>query len=224
MAEACVDELLALLGGVVLGVFGEIAEGDGFFDLRGEFGGELVFEGLDLLFEGLFDVFHAYVCFAGPEGFGRAENENSIIRKDRRGRGLGGFRVGEERGAGAGEEAFEEESGGDLIDDGGAVEAGGAGVGVGSGAGGVAGEVEEGVGVVGGEALVEEVVGEEGMGFFEGVGEGLGLGGLGAGGAVGVEGIADEEDFYFVLTDEAGDGFEVGAQRGAMKGEERLGG
>jgi len=83
------------------------------------------------------------------------------------------------------------------------------------------------VGLGGGEALVPEMDGE---GVFQGAegaevfGEGLGLGGLGAGGAVGVEGIADEEDFYFVLTDEAGDGFEVGAQRGAMKGEERLGG
>ena len=75
----------------------------------------------------------------------------------------------------------------------------------------MAGEVEEGVGVVGGEALVEEVVLEGGVGFLKGVGEGLGLGGLGAGRAVGVEGVADEEDFDFVLADEAGDGFEVGA-------------
>ena len=65
LAEAGVDELLALFGGVILGVFGEIAEGDGFLDLGGEFGGELVFEGFDLLFEGFFDVFHAWVCFAG---------------------------------------------------------------------------------------------------------------------------------------------------------------
>jgi len=65
LAEAGVDELLALLGGVVLGVFGEVTEGDGLLDLRGEFGGELVFEGFDLLFEGFFDVFHAWVCFAG---------------------------------------------------------------------------------------------------------------------------------------------------------------
>jgi hypothetical protein len=65
LAEACVDELLALLGGVVLGVFGEIAEGYGLLDLRGEFGGELVLEGLDLLFESFLDVFHAWVCFAG---------------------------------------------------------------------------------------------------------------------------------------------------------------
>jgi hypothetical protein len=65
LAKACIDELLALLGGVVLGVFGEIAEGDSLLDLRGEFGGELVLEGLDLLFESLLDVFHAWVCFAG---------------------------------------------------------------------------------------------------------------------------------------------------------------
>ena len=85
---------------------------------------------------------------------------------------------------------------------------------------------EEGVGVVGGEALVEEVEGEGGVRwadeFKQGVGEGRGLGGLRAWGAVGVEGVADEEGFYFVLADEAGDGFEVGAEMGAMEGEERL--
>ncbi len=66
------------------------------------------------------------------------------------------------------------------------------------------------MGVVGGEALVEEMEGEGGVGFVEGCGEGLGFGGLGAGAAVGVEGVADEEGFDFVLADEAGDGFEVG--------------
>ena len=75
---------------------------------------------------------------------------------------------------------------------------------------------------MGGEALVEEMVGESGMGFLEGLGEGLGFGGLGAGGAVGVERIADEEDFDFVLADESGDGFEIGAERGAVEGEEGL--
>jgi hypothetical protein len=163
----------------------------------------------------------------------QAGDKNSIIRKET-GEGLGGFRVGEEGGAGGGEEAFEEEGGGNLIDDGRAVEtllaieAGGVGVGAGSGAGGVAGEVEEGVGVVGGEALVEEVVGEGGVGFAEGLGEGLSFGGLGAGCAVGVEGIADEEDFDVVLADEAADGFEVGSYvwfgAGAVEGEEGLSG
>ena len=37
-----------------------------------------------------------------------------------------------------------------------------------------------------------------------------------------MERVADEEDFDFVLADEAGDGFEVGAQGGAVEGEERL--
>ena len=86
----------------------------------------------------------------------------------------------------------------------------------------MAGEIEECVGVVGGEALVEEMVEEGGVSFAESCGEGLGFGGLGAGCAVGVEGVADEEDFYFVLADEAGDGFEIGAEGGAMQGEERL--
>ena len=39
-----------------------------------------------------------------------------------------------------------------------------------------------------------------------------------------MERVADEEDFDLVLADEAGDGFEVGAEGGAVEGEERLGG
>ncbi len=58
LAEAGVDELLALLGHVVFGVFGEVTERYGFFDLRGEFGGELVLEGADLFVERFFDVLH----------------------------------------------------------------------------------------------------------------------------------------------------------------------
>ena len=143
-----------------------------------------------------------------------------IIRKGRRGKGLGGVRVGEEGGIVCGKEAFEEQGGGDLVDDVLAVEAGG----MAGGAGGVAGEVEEGVGVVGGETLVEKMVGEGGVSVVQGLGEGLGFGGLGAGGAVGVERVADEEDFDVVLADEAGDGFEVGAEGGAVEGEEGLGG
>jgi hypothetical protein len=65
--------------------------------------------------------------------------------------GLGSFGIGEESGAGRGEEALEEEGGGDLIDDVFAVETAGAA----SRARGMAGCIEEGVGVVGGEALVE---------------------------------------------------------------------
>ena len=39
-----------------------------------------------------------------------------------------------------------------------------------------------------------------------------------------MERVADEEDFDVVLADEAGDGFEVGAEGGAVEGEEGLGG
>jgi hypothetical protein len=138
----------------------------------------------------------------------------------RRGKGLLGLRIGKQGGAGGGEEALEKEGCGDLIDDVCAVQTGGTA----GRTGGVAGEIEEGVGVVGGEALVEEMVGEGGVGFPQGLREGLGLGGLGAGRAVSVQRIADEEDFYLVLSDEAGDGFEVGAEGGAVESEERLGG
>ena len=74
LAEAGVDEDLALLGHVVFGVFGEVAERDGFFDLRGELGGEFVLERFDLLFKSLFNIFHAgrLLCwpwrFAGGQG------------------------------------------------------------------------------------------------------------------------------------------------------------
>ena len=45
------------LADVVFGVFAEVAEGYGFFDFGGEFGGEFVFELFDLFEEFLFDVF-----------------------------------------------------------------------------------------------------------------------------------------------------------------------
>jgi len=87
----------------------------------------------------------------------------------------------------------------------------------------VAGEIEEGVGVVGGETLVEKMVGEGGVSFFEGLGEGLGFGCLGAGCAVDVQGVADDKDFDFVLADEAGNRFEIRAEGGAVESEEGLG-
>jgi hypothetical protein len=90
----------------------------------------------------------------------------------------------------------------------------------------VARAVKEGVGVVGGEALVEEMDGEGGMClmgcFRQSFSEGLSFGGLRAGCAVGVEGIADQKDFYFVLADEAGDGFEICAESGPVESEEWL--
>ena len=88
----------------------------------------------------------------------------------------------------------------------------------------MAGGVEEGVGLLGSVAFVEQVVREGGVGFAEIGGEGLGFCGLGARGAVGVEGVADEEGVDVVLTDEAGDGLEVRSEGGAVEREERLGG
>ena len=129
--------------------------------------------------------------------------------------GRGGLGVGIRQKGGTGEGGevgFEDEGGGYLVDEVLLVEAAGA-----AGAG-----AEEGVGFVGCEALVEEMVGERGVGFLEGLGEGQCFEGLGAGCAVGVQGVADDEGFDVVLADEAGDGFEVGAEVGAVEGEERL--
>jgi hypothetical protein len=86
----------------------------------------------------------------------------------------------------------------------------------------VAREVKESMGVVSGKALIEEIMGEGGMTFTKCGSEGLGFGRLGAGRAIGVKGIADDEDLDFVLADEAGDGLKVGSKSGAMKCKERL--
>ena len=44
LAETRLDELLALLGHVILGIFAEISQGGGFLDLFGELVDQLVFE------------------------------------------------------------------------------------------------------------------------------------------------------------------------------------
>ena len=150
----------------------------------------------------------------------KAGNENSIIRKLRRRNGLGGVGIGEQGGAGGGEEALEEESCGYLIDDVLAVEAAGAAGGLGS----VTGKTEESMGVVGGEALVEQVVREGGVRIPERLGEGLGFDGLETRGAIDVQRVADEKGFDVGLADEAGDGFEVSAEGGAVEREKGLGG
>lgn len=125
--------------------------------------------------------------------------------------------VGEQGWAVLGEVAFQDEDGGDLVDEVLAVDA----CGVAGGAGDAAGFVEQGVGLAGGEALIEEVMLQCGMCLAEGVGEGLRFCGLWAGGAVGMEWAADDENLDLVLADETSDGFEVGAERGAVEGEER---
>jgi hypothetical protein len=85
------------------------------------------------------------------------------------------------------EEGFQEQDGGELIDVLGAGEAGRLG-------GDPAGVVEQHVGVAGGEALIEQVMRERGMGFAERCREGGGLGGLRARVTVGVEWVADDDD------------------------------
>ena len=75
-----------------------------------------------------------------------------------------------------------------------------------------------------GETLVEEMVDECGMSFAKCGSKGLCFGSLRTGCAIGVERIADDEDLDFVLADEAGDSFEVGAEGGAVESEEGLSG
>jgi hypothetical protein len=121
------------------------------------------------------------------------------------------------RGVGAGfEEGLQDEHRGDLVDDVFAADA------FRVWRAGVAEGVEMAVGFGGGEALVPEVDGELEL-IAEGLGEGLRAGGLGALVAGHVEGVAD--DCFgdgAVLAQDAGDGFQVVAQFGAMQREERL--
>jgi hypothetical protein len=56
----------------------------------------------------------------------------------------------------------------------------------------------------------------------ESFGEGYRLNGLRAVCSVGMERVADDDYFYAVLADEAGDGFQVSALAGAVQGEEWL--
>lgn len=77
--------------------------------------------------------------------------------------------------------------------------------------------------VAGGQALVEKMMLEVGVRGLQSSGEGLGLGGLGAGGAVGVERVADDDGGDVVLANEPRNHFQVGTQSSAVKGEERLG-
>ena len=60
LADARFDELLALLGHVVLGVLAEVAEGGGLLDFLGQFVDEFVFERVDFVLQFSFDcVSHA---------------------------------------------------------------------------------------------------------------------------------------------------------------------
>jgi hypothetical protein len=169
-----------------------------------------LFEDSDLLGQCRFDVFHGVVCFAMPVNCDRSKGKRRLYE----------VWVGQERRFVAGEKAFEQDRGGDLVDEVFAVD--GFAMTAACGAGVMAGGVKQSVGLLGSVALVEQMVGERGMRFSEGSGEGLCFGGLRAGCAVCVERVSDDEDFDAVLADEAGDGFEVGTERSAVDREERL--
>ena len=57
LAQPRADELLPLLGHVILGVFAEIAHGDGLLQFLGQFVVQLVLEGGNFLVELFLDVF-----------------------------------------------------------------------------------------------------------------------------------------------------------------------
>lgn len=132
-----------------------------------------------------------------------------------------GVRVWEQRWLVAGEEAFEQQRRGNLVDEVFAVDR--LAVAPACGAGAVSGGIQQGVGLKRGQPLVEQMVCKRGMLLAHGGGKGQGLGGLGAGRAVGVERIADHDSRDLVLANEPGYGLQVGPERGAMQREERLG-
>ena len=78
------------------------------------------------------------------------------------------------------------------------------------------------MGVMGREALVEQVMRKGWVGLSQSRREGLRLGGLRARAAVDVQWIADNDCADRVLAQKAGDGFQIGAERRAVDGEERL--
>ena len=78
------------------------------------------------------------------------------------------------------------------------------------------------MGFEGGEAFIEKMVLESWVLQTKLGGEGFGFGRLRAPGTISVERVTDDECFDLMLADEAGDGLEVCAQRGAMNGKQGL--
>jgi hypothetical protein len=57
LADTGFQILLALLGGVIFGVFAEVAQSDSFLELPGDVEGEFVLERVELVAELLFNLF-----------------------------------------------------------------------------------------------------------------------------------------------------------------------
>ena len=131
-----------------------------------------------------------------------------------------GVRIGQQDRLAAGEKAFQQQCSGDLVDEIFSVD--GLSVAPASGAGAMAGGVEQGMGFEGGQPLVEQMVLQGGVLLSQGFRKSLGLGGLWARGAVGMQGIADDYDGNLVLANEAGDGLQIGAEGRTMQRKERL--
>ena len=216
LAEARVDEVLALLGHVVLGVLAEVAHSHCLFNFGGQFMGELVFELFDLFQQLGFDVFRH--CSQFPLGAvpSRAQATSCAVRNGKNAahrcemgsrpskKEYGFRRLGYRLfliirlfvGAVGVEETLQNQHGSDLVDDFPVF---------GKGA---SGDVEMTVGFGRGEALVPQVDGE-GEGFAERLGEGVGSGGLGADVTGHIDGIAEDDGGAAEFAEEAAERFEV---------------
>lgn len=81
---------------------------------------------------------------------------------------------------------------------------------------------QQGVGIPCGQALVEQVMLELGMGLLQRRREGLRLFGLWAQSAVRMQRVADHDNLDLVLAQEASDGFQVGTKIRAVQRKQRL--
>jgi hypothetical protein len=70
LPDAGFDELLALLGHVILGVFAEVAEGGSFLDFFRKLVDQLVFERVDLFLQFAFDGVCHELLIRTPAGLG----------------------------------------------------------------------------------------------------------------------------------------------------------
>ena len=137
----------------------------------------------------------------------------------RRGRGGIGFRVRKQRRFAGGEKTFQQQHGRDLVDGLRAVQAS-------SFAGDLPGRIQQRMSIHRCQPFVDEMEDELGMRWRKELAqsfrERFRFFRLRTWASVSMQRIADDDDFYFVLTNEARNGFQVRAQRCSAESEERL--